>query len=446
MKRKIFIVLLFVSFTAVKSGAQTVIDITNADLLHRAEKALTRVIVHDIFSPPVASRIYLYANAAAYEAVVPSQTKYKSLQNIVPFFPRINPGKEQKLNYNLCAVYAFMKTAQQFVFSEHMLQDSLNVILKTYQKLSPAIYKNSIRFGQLIADSISKWAAKDNYKETRKINRYRLVKEEGNWLPTPPGYMAAVEPYWNKMRTVALDSASECKPQPAMPFNKLKESNFYTQALEVYNITSKLSPEQKSIALFWDCNPFFLNTQGHLNFATKKLSPGGHWVSIVGIAARKKNSDVITSAAAYLLTSIALYDGFISCWDEKYRSNVIRPESYINSYIDESWRPLLQTPPFPEYPSGHSVISTAAAVVLTHFFGAGFEFDDTTEIDYGLPARSFKSFMDAANEAAISRLYGGIHYRAAIENGQLQGQMIGKKIVNKIRLTDNWKVHDVVER
>src|SRR5688500_13446825 len=325
MKRKIFIVLLFVLFTAVKSGAQTVTDITNADLLHRAEKAVTRVIVHDIFSPPVASRIYLYANVAAYEAAIPSQTKYKSLQNLVPFFPRINPGKEQKVNYNLSAVYAFMKTAQQFVFSERMLQDSLNVILKTYQKLSPAIYKNSLRFGQMIADSISKWAAKDNYKETRKINRYRLIKEEGNWLPTPPGYMAAVEPYWNKMRPVALDSASECKPHPAMPFNKLKESNFYTQALEVYNTTAKLSPEQKSIALFWDCNPFFLNTQGHLNFATKKLSPGGHWVSIVGIAAKKKNSDFITSAAAYLLTSIALYDGFISCWDEKYRSKFIRP-------------------------------------------------------------------------------------------------------------------------
>jgi hypothetical protein len=106
----------------------------------------------------------------------------------------------------------------------------------------------------------------------------------------------------------------------------------------------------------------------------------------------------------------------------------------------------LQTPPFPEYSSGHSVISTAAAIVLTHFFGDAFEFDDNTETDYGLPVRSFKSFMDAANEAAISRLYGGIHYRAAVENGQLQGEMIGKKVVNKIRLANDWKVDDVVER
>ncbi len=445
MRRKIFFILFFILVIVARLVAQTVAGSANADLLHRAQKALTRVIVHDIFSPPVASRIYLYANAAAYEASIPSQTKYKSLQKLIPFFPGIYSSNE-KVNYNLSAVYAFMKTAQQFVFSEAMIQDSLNFILKSYKKLSPDIYRNSIRFGQLVADSITKWAAKDNYKETRKINRYRLVKEEGNWLPTPPGYMAAVEPYWNKMRTVALDSAGECKPYPAMPFNKLKESSFYTQAAEVYNIGTKLSPEQKSIALFWDCNPFFLNTQGHLNFATKKLSPGGHWMSIVSIAAKKKNSDLVTSAAAYLLTSIALYDGFISCWDEKYRSNVIRPESYINSYIDENWRPLLQTPPFPEYPSGHSVISTAAAVVLTYFFGSDFGFDDTTETEYGLPVRSFKSFMDAANEAAVSRLYGGIHYRAAVENGQLQGQTVGKKTLYKIQLTDNWKLENLVTR
>src|SRR5215203_1868269 len=162
MRSKIFFILFFILFTSVKSGAQAVTDIANADLLHRAQKALTRVIVHDIFSPPVASRIYLYANVAAYEAVVPLQTKYKSLQNLLPVFPKINPGKEQKVNYNLSAVYAFMKTAQQFVFSERMLQDSLDFILKNYKKLSPDVYKNSIRFGQMIADSIGKWASKDN--------------------------------------------------------------------------------------------------------------------------------------------------------------------------------------------------------------------------------------------------------------------------------------------
>ena len=432
-----FYFLLFGLCLWVHTSAQTAVETRNAEVLHRAEKALTRVIVYDIFSPPVASRIYLYANMAAYEAAIPSQTKYKSLSSVIATFPRV-PSSNLKINYGLSAVYAFMKAAQQFVFSEGMLQDSLNVILKSYKGLSPEIYKNSLQAGQTIADSIGRWAAKDNYKETRKINRYKLIKEEGKWLPTPPGYMAAIEPYWNRMRTVALDSAAECKPNPALPFDKSKESRFYTEAFEVYNVVSKLSPQQRNIALFWDCNPFFLNTQGHLNFGTKKLSPGGHWISIVGIAAKKKKCDLMTSLAAYVLTSIALYDGFISCWDEKYRSNVIRPESYINAYIDENWRPVLQTPPFPEYPSGHSVISTAAAVVLTHLFGQDFNFDDITETEYGLPIRSFNSFMDAANEAAISRLYGGIHYRAAIEYGQVQGQKIGEKVVQVIRLTEDW--------
>lgn len=421
-------------FQCLASRSQEVTANTNAESLHRAQKALTRVIVHDIFSPPVASRIYLYANMAAYEAAIPSQARYRSLQQIIPSFPAVGSGKE-KINYNLAAVYAFMKTAQQFVFSEAMLLDSLEGILQQYRKIAPEVYQNSLDFGKAITDSVTKWAARDNYRETRKIRRYSYIKSEGKWLPTPPGYMAAVEPYWARMRTIALDSAAECKPVSPPQFSKELETEFYNQAYEVYRTGMNLTQEQREIALFWDCNPFFLNTQGHLNFATKKLSPGGHWMSIVSLVARKKNSDLVTSAAAYLLTSIALYDGFISCWDEKFRSNLIRPETYINSVIDESWRPLLQTPPFPEYPSGHSVISTAAAVVLTQFFGDHFSFDDVTETDYGLPVRSFSSFMEAANEAAVSRLYGGIHYKAAIENGQQQGRMVGEKVLRKIRLT-----------
>ena len=431
--RKAFIGFLLVC-QCLASQSQDITANANAETLHRAQKALKSFIVHDIFSPPVASRIYLYANMAAYEAAIPSQARYRSLQKIIPSFPAVGSRKE-KINYNLAAVYAFMKTAQQFVFSEAMLLDSLAGILQQYRKITPEVYQNSLDFGKAITDSVTKWAARDNYRETRKIKRYSYIKSEGKWLPTPPGYMAAVEPYWARMRTIALDSAAECKPVSPPQFSKELETEFYNQAYEVYRTGMNLTQEQREIALFWDCNPFFLNTQGHLNFATKKLSPGGHWMSIVSLVARKKNCDLVTSAAAYLLTSIALYDGFISCWDEKFRSNLIRPETYINSVIDESWRPLLQTPPFPEYPSGHSVISTAAAVVLTQFFGDHFSFDDVTETDYGLPVRSFSSFMEAANEAAVSRLYGGIHYKAAIENGQQQGRMVGEKVLRKIRLT-----------
>lgn len=407
---------------------------TGVALLHRAEKALTSVIVHDIFSPPVASRIYLYANAAAYEAMIPSQKVYKSLSESLSSFPVIPGEGAGPIDYELTALYAFLKTAQKYIFSEAMLEDSLRVLLKPYKNLPASIYQASVSRAQLIVDSIGRWAAGDHYRETRKLRRYSFSKEDGKWLPTPPGYMAAVEPYWSKMRPVALDSAGACRPVAPPPFSKEKESRFYRQAYEVYTAGRQLSAEQRNIALFWDCNPFFLNTQGHLNFATKKLSPGGHWMSIAGIAALKTGADFMKSAAAYLLTSIALYDGFISCWEEKFRSNLVRPETYINANIDENWRPLLQTPPFPEYTSGHSVISTAAALALTYFFGDGFPFDDTTETPYGLPVRKFPSFAAAAGEAAISRFYGGIHYRAAIENGQVQGRRVGEKVLERIKL------------
>jgi hypothetical protein len=167
-------------------------------------------------------------------------------------------------------------------------------------------------------------------------------------------------------------------------------------------------------------------------FATKKMSPGGHWMGIVRIASNKVNADITRAAEAYAVTAIGLADGFLSVWAEKYRSNVIRPETMINTYLDESWQPLLQTPPFPEYTSGHSGISSAASVILTKVYGENFSFADSTEVEYGLPVRSFASFEQAANEAAISRLYGGIHYRRAIEQGLTQGRKVGELVLAKV--------------
>ena len=168
-------------------------------------------------------------------------------------------------------------------------------------------------------------------------------------------------------------------------------------------------------------------------FATKKISPGGHWINITRTVCSESKSSMVQSAEAYVRVSLSLVDGFISCWDEKYRSKLIRPESYINQYIDENWVPLLQTPPFPEYTSGHSVISSSASVALTKLFGDNYAFTDSTETEFGMPSRSFKSFYDASGEAAISRLYGGIHYRPALEIGAKQGKAIGEFIANKIK-------------
>jgi len=407
----------------------------NAEPLRRAEAAVTDIMVHDIFSPPVASRIYLYTNIAAYETLVQSSPQqYASLHGQVKGFPEIAPPKKT-ISYPVAAVYAFLSVGKRLVFSDSAMQDSIHAILSTLRKgVNPPIYDASLDYGRQVAASIIAWAETDGYKETRRLPRYRISRQKDKWIPTPPVYMAAVEPYWNKIRPVTLDSADQFRPPTAPPFSTDTASPFYRAAADVYHTVNTLSPEQKDIANFWDCNPFAVTTEGHLSFATKKISPGGHWIAIVTTVSRQRHSDIIETAAAYALTSIGIFDAFISCWDEKYRSNVVRPETYINSYIDEGWRPILQTPPFPEYTSGHSIVSTVSATVLTPIFGAECAFNDDTELPWGLPEKHFVSFQQAAQEAAISRLYGGIHYRAAIEAGQVSGRQIGEWVLQKIKL------------
>lgn len=169
-------------------------------------------------------------------------------------------------------------------------------------------------------------------------------------------------------------------------------------------------------------------------FATKKFSPPGHWMNIVGIASQKSNADFGNTVCAYTETAIALFDGFIGCWDEKFRTNVIRPESVINKHIDPMWRPYIQTPPFPSYPSGHSVISNAAAEVMTSLYGDNLSFTDTSLLEFGIKSRTIESFRKAASEAGMSRLYGGIHYRFDIDKGNEQGKMIGTQIVQRLKM------------
>jgi hypothetical protein len=424
--KSIAVYLLF-SFCLLTSSAQT-----STELLHRAQRAITGVIVHDIFSPPVSSRIYLYSSLAAYEAstVDNKMNSFHRLRN--DFQPPDRSLHKKNINRDFSAVYALLLTASKFVFSDSMLLDSMTVITKAFKHIKPDEYAASVAWATAVSSSVVRWSQSDQYAETRKMRRYSLIKNGSAWIPTPPGYFQAVEPHWGKIRTVALDSLHHFRPRQAIPFSTDKASAFFQQANEVYTTVKQLTRQDSVVALFWDCNPFHLTVQGHVNFATKKLSPGGHWMSIVGIVSQNANAGFSQSVKAYFFTSIALFDAFISCWDEKYRSNTIRPESYINAHIDETWRPLLQTPPFPEYTSGHSVISASAAVVLTSLFGSHFQFVDNTEIPYGLPSRPFSSFWEAAKEAGISRFYGGIHYKSAIDQGLIQGEKIGKKVVQQM--------------
>ena len=408
----------------------------NSDFIHRSVKQVTDVIVHDIFSPPVSSRIYAYMSVAAYEAAIHDNPQYVSLAgqlNGLQPVPEPQPGVEYC--YPLASVEAILTVGKALVFSEDKMDVFYKKIMEEFKDagIPDEVFERSTAYGRQVAQHILAWSTKDNYKESRSFAKYSIEDDASTWKPTPPAYMDAIEPHWAKIRTFAIDSCGQFKPAGPTPFSIDKESRFYKEALEVYSVGQKLTEEERQIASFWDCNPFVMNVKGHVMFATKKISPGGHWMNITHVACKKVNADYLQAAEAYALVSVALMDGFISCWDEKYRSKLIRPETYINEHIDEDWVPLLQTPPFPEYTSGHSVISAASAVTLTKLFGENFSFLDSTEVEFGLPARSFNSFQEAAQEAAVSRLYGGIHYRPAIEHGVTEGKALGNFIIEKIK-------------
>lgn len=409
--------------------------VQNSDFLHRTLDEVTHIMIYDIFSPPVASRVYAYTSIAGYEAIIPQDSSYRSLAGqLHEFTTGPQPRAGEEYCFPLASVQAMVKVGKSLLFSEDRVDTFYEKIMNDFKVtgIPEDVFKRSVEYGDQVAEHVLQWAVTDNYAETRSYPKYTISSKEGTWKPTPPGYMEAIEPSWNKIRTFVIDSATQFVPKPATVFSSEKSSQFFKEAMETYEIGKVLSEEQKEIAAFWDCNPFVMNVTGHVMYATKLITPGGHWISITRLACRQTNADPVRSAEAYVLTSIALADAFISCWDEKYRSVLIRPETYINQYIDENWTPLLQTPPFPEYTSGHSVISSAAAAVLTKVFGDGFSFADSTEVEFGLPVRKFNSFVEARNEAAISRLYGGIHYRPAIEHGVSQGEGVGNLVASMI--------------
>ena len=212
----------------------------------------------------------------------------------------------------------------------------------------------------------------------------------------------------------------------------MKNPKFFLEAREVYQTVLELDPEQLEIAKFWDCNPNISHTKGHVMYFQQQISPGGHWIHITAQVLEEQHEDPVKAAASMAQVSIALADAFISCWDQKYKSSLTRPETFINNYIDPDWNPILQTPAFPEHTSGHSVASASAATVLTQLYGDNYAFIDSTEVPYGLPKRSYTSFLQASQEAAISRLYGGIHYKPAIDKGVEQGKDVGRYIIETI--------------
>ncbi len=441
MKKRISLISALLLVLASCQKKQEPIEISPEEF-HASVDKVIEVMIHDIFSPPVASRIFAYPNIAAYEIVAKKNDTYKSLAGQVTGLKSIpDPKTDENINYEMAALIAHMDLNKRLIFSEERIETFRDSLYTTWMEKNETVFNASKEYGLEVADFIGVWMDKDNYKQTRTMPKFTVDSEDpSRWQPTPPAYMNGIEPHWEKIRPFAIDSAQQFKPIPPPEFSMEKDSKFYQEVMEVYEVRKSMigkgdKSDEIAIAQFWDCNPYVSVTRGHLMFATKKITPGAHWIGIAKIASRKTDADFAKTVYAYTKTSIAIADAFISCWDEKYRSNLIRPETVINEYIDDSWEPVLQTPPFPEYTSGHSVVSGAAAIALTDIFGDNFAFDDDTEVAYGLPVRSYTSFNQASDEAALSRMYGGIHYRAAIEVGIKQGRDLGKFVVDKLDMT-----------
>ncbi len=430
LKKKCFLIILISGFNLQQVKAQD-----KAAVLHDLNTTLINTVMIDFFTPPVAGRIYSYPNIAFYECIRLDDASLPTLTGKLNGLGKLPVPPVSKIDNLVSAAVSFTYVAQNLVGSEYKLEewrqhfvDSL--LLKA--RGDTELIKNSLLYGKLVADSVLAWTKRDNYNQSRGMPRFTLSKDVGTWQPTPADYAQAIEPHWNMIRPFTLNSPSQFSPQKKLVFSLNKNSTFYKTMMEVYKIVVNLDTVQKATAKYWDDNPNVSVNLGHLNYFIHKISPGGHWLMITKQACQEKNETVSRSSLAYTLTSIALLDGFIACWDEKYKTDLIRPITVINDHVDKNWQPYIQTPPFPEFTSGHAVISNAAATVLTALFGDHYEFTDQAEIPFGNDTRHFKSFYLAAEEVTWSRVYGGIHYPETARISIIQGKEVGKNVLQKL--------------
>ncbi|MCB9279760.1 MAG: vanadium-dependent haloperoxidase [Lewinellaceae bacterium] len=397
---------------------------------------LSEVMLHDVANPPAASRFYAYCTLGAYEVARCSGSKLPDLDGRFNVNPGIKaPPVPKKFNLAFSANYALLEVGRQIMPSGYMLEEKQKELVDAFKAsgvLSERNLNKNIRYAQELARQVLAYAKTDGYGKLSTYKRYTPPQRRGALVPDAAGILPAGRTQMGNDQALFPGIRRSVSACPAHPFSKDTTSSFYGAMMEVYNVVNNLTAEQKEIASFWDCNPFAVTYSGHMAIGLKKISPGGHWMGITGIVCQDAGIPLDSAIFAHALVAVTLHDAFISCWQEKYHSDRIRPETAINKMVDPKWRPILQTPPFPEYTSGHSVASASAASALTRLFGDHFRYTDTSELYFGLPERKYNSFFEASGEAAISRLYGGIHYRDACEEGVRQGRDVGAWVLKKV--------------
>ena len=387
------------------------------------------------FSPPVAARALGYLGLTLYESVVPGMPQNISLAgqlNELSSLPWAQP--DEPLHWPTVA-NASLATMTRMMFPTATAENKARIDLLERSlplkvgadfdpvALTPEITNRSESFGKLMAMAIMTWARTDGGHEAwgplrRNRTNYVPPSGEGQWSATPPGFAPALLPWWGEVRPFVLKKPGDCPAPPPPPYSEAPGSAFYKEGQEVYKIATQATQEQRQYALYWADDP------------GKTPTPAGHWVYIAGDLLKLRKATLANAAETYARLNMAMADAFIAMWDTKFKVNLLRPVTYLQLVADSNWVPtLMNTPPFPEYPSGHSGQSSAAAAVMGQAFGADTAFTDNTHNDRGWGPRTFKNFKAAADEAALSRLYAGIHFRSGVEAGKVQGACVAAKVM-----------------
>ncbi|MDB5236406.1 MAG: hypothetical protein JWR44_3399 [Hymenobacter sp.] len=376
------------------------------------------------FTPPVASRALGYAGVALYEAVVPGMSGYQSLGGQLTGLNALpRPEAGQRYNWNVAANAAEAAIIKSLfgnaTAAQRVTIDSLETALNLPYR-STAEFERSVKFGQQIGLAIFDWSRTDGGHEgylTNQPTSYLPPVGVGLWLPAPGAAGRAIQPYWGQNRLFVPANAAMPMPTLAYSYSSQAGAPYYLQVQEVYNTSRTLTAAQRATALYW--------ADGGAT-----ISPPGHSVSITGIVLRDRKASLAAAAEAYARVGMAVADAFVGCWKCKYQYNWQRPVAAVQAMFDPAWQPLIPTPPFPEFVSGHATQSGAASQVLADLFGTQTAFVDNTHQarGTGYEPRSYPSFAAFADEAAISRLYGGIHFRSSNEIGIAEGQKVGRNV------------------
>lgn len=394
--------------------------------------SLFSFVASERLSPPDASRMFAYISVGIYEAQICGTPDYLTLEgqlNGLKDLPR--PDAKQVYDWHTCV------TETIYLVQDGMLARyfpaGVSTLNKLYDKqmadrkaagIPEDVIARSKQYGEDLANAILDWAEQDNYVNTRYA-QFKAPSREGHpafWEPTDFN-QTALEPKWGTHRTFCVKDGSQCDIDKAPKYNGPTDttSELYIQAKKVWMVDKTLTEEQRTIAQFWADDP------------SETSTPPGHWMEILGNFVKTEHMKLDQAAELYALVGTAMADACITVWNTKYRVDLVRPKTIINECFEKGWEPYVETPPFPGYTSGHSGFSGAAATIMTALIGDNLPFVDSTHLNIGLLPRDFKSFNDAAQEAAYSRMYGGIHFDCDINDGLEQGKCVGNFVLDNIK-------------